>query len=427
MIIEKLILRLFEEVFKRRLTSSAMIFIDENHQIQQQKPKENISNQDLKIQLKAIDMLAYMAHECQDEDIFQATVTMINSSIVGENLWKHPYEAGASGQQGNYSSLFVEMNILMKQSLTRMIQVFKLNVLSAQKAYKSILILRMLIAIFKTDVFEKREVIYNEVMKHIQISRQGDLCWMSKDCPLMIGFAEYANINCCSLCHPPEDQTEVEYIKKSYKMVLCLQDFIWAFLYQQVLANDSFLNFKLNCLKTVKNILFDLFASEDYLHQVKSRNDRDHQWKVPMLDLSSITRELLTHIDIEYNIDCSKLILEIIHFIIGSQSFGDSNCRKSRLQLQEALQFEIFNKILASSRAAFHKFHSRTESGNEIRGSTQKIPTMQSIDQTAEGKEEAAQKGRATLYKTAMNNEDGKPQALRPTVSQKAKKEESIH
>lgn len=53
-------------------------------------------------------------------------------------------------------------------------------------------------------------------------------------------------------------------------MVISLQKLLQAFLFQQALGEGKILNFKLDCLKMIKNLMFDTFASEDQLHQSKT-------------------------------------------------------------------------------------------------------------------------------------------------------------
>ena len=61
-----------------------MIFIDENHhgpKTKQDKPKDNTSNQNIKIQLKAVDLLAYMAHKTDDLGRFERIAVMMHSIL----------------------------------------------------------------------------------------------------------------------------------------------------------------------------------------------------------------------------------------------------------------------------------------------------------------------------------------------------------
>ena len=66
----------------------------------------------------------------------------------------------------------------------------------------------------------------------------------------------------------------------------------------------------------IKNLIFDTFASEDQLHQSKTQHPGQSN-----IDMDSIMSELLSYIDIDRNFDCSKLILEIVHMVIGSQNY----------------------------------------------------------------------------------------------------------
>jgi len=60
------------------------------------------------------------------------------------------------------------------------------------------------------DTLDKREIIFNDVLKNFRISSTGDFCWMSKDEPLMIGLQEFAKINHCKQCIPVEPGEETD-------------------------------------------------------------------------------------------------------------------------------------------------------------------------------------------------------------------------
>ena len=66
----------------------------------------------------------------------------------------------------------------------------------------------MLLEIFMHETIDKRQIIYTDILQNFRINKQGDLCWQSKDCPLMLGLQEYYKVNKCSVCGPssPKEQ-----------------------------------------------------------------------------------------------------------------------------------------------------------------------------------------------------------------------------
>lgn len=70
-------------------------------------------------------------------------------------------------------------------------------------------------------------------------------------------------------------------------------------------------------------------ASEDYLYQVRFHHDVDQQALVNKLDLSAITANLISYIDIERNLECSKAIFDILPIILGAQDYSSDKCYKS--------------------------------------------------------------------------------------------------
>lgn len=200
--IETTLIQAFEVVFKHKLSSNAMVFIDENHQTQD-RPKDNSSNQNLNIQLKAIDILAFMAHKSSDEEAFRVMINLISGTIKSENLWQHPsmHQKASNNKFGQYQSLFQEMNALQLSSIKRLVQIFKLKARSLE-CFKAVFVLNVLLEIFMHDTIDKRQIIYTDILQNFRINKQGDLCWQSQDCPLMFGLQEYYKVNRCSVCSP---------------------------------------------------------------------------------------------------------------------------------------------------------------------------------------------------------------------------------
>lgn len=179
-----------------------MVFIDETHQTQD-RPKDNSSNQNLNIQLKAIDILAFMAHKSSDEEAFKVMINLISGTLKSENLWQHPsmHQKTNNSKFGHYQSLFQEMDALQLSSIRRLVQLFKLKARSLE-CYKAVFVLNVLLEIFMHETIDKRRIIYTDILQNFRINKQGDLCWQSKDCPLMLGLQEYYKVNRCTVCNP---------------------------------------------------------------------------------------------------------------------------------------------------------------------------------------------------------------------------------
>jgi len=144
-------------------------------------------------------------------------------------------------------------------------------------------------------------------------------------------------------------------------MAISLQRLFEAFNFQQALGNETILNFKLNNLRMMKTLLFDLFAAQDNLHQVRVLHDPQHRPVESCINLSQIIKELITHIEIEFNFDCSKIILEITDLVIGSQSLEKEECRLTKLLLSEQEMFDIVSRVIKSSCHTFYKFEQKRE------------------------------------------------------------------
>ena len=56
------------------------------------------------------------------------------------------------------------------------------------ESYKSVYILNILLDILMRDTLDKRYIIISDIIVHLRISRQGDLCWMNKNTPVMFGL-----------------------------------------------------------------------------------------------------------------------------------------------------------------------------------------------------------------------------------------------
>jgi hypothetical protein len=69
------------------------------------------------------------------------------------------------------------MNILQQKALTRLVQIFKLKLMSFE-SYKSVFVLDILLDIMMKDTLDKRYIIISEILVNLRISRSGDLCWM---------------------------------------------------------------------------------------------------------------------------------------------------------------------------------------------------------------------------------------------------------
>ena len=108
---------------------------------------------------------------------------------------------------GHYQSLFQEMDALQLSSIRRLVQLFKLKARSLE-CHKAVFVLNVLLEIFMHETIDKRQIIYTDILQNFRINKQGDLCWQSKDCPLMLGLQEYYKVNKCSVCSPssPKEQ-----------------------------------------------------------------------------------------------------------------------------------------------------------------------------------------------------------------------------
>lgn len=142
-----------------------------------------------------------LASNCDDQLLFEHIIRIIHNTLETQHLWKHPNlftrsEAGKGTKQASYQTLFQEMNALQVQAMKRLIQVFKLKLLTVE-SHKSATIFNSLLDIFKHDTLDKRKIIFNEIIVHLVINSQGDLCWMAKDFPVMLGVREFYRINQC--------------------------------------------------------------------------------------------------------------------------------------------------------------------------------------------------------------------------------------
>jgi len=69
-------------------------------------------------------------------------------------------------------------------------------------------------------------------LSKIRINAVGDLCWVDKDCPLLLGFKEFFRINSCAVCDShffAGQATTTEFqenTKRASQMVTSLQNFM---------------------------------------------------------------------------------------------------------------------------------------------------------------------------------------------------------
>jgi hypothetical protein len=111
----------------------------------------------------------------------------------------------------------------------------------------------------------------------------------------------------------------------------------------------------------IKTLLFDLFAAQDSLHQVRVLHDPQHRPLETCFNLSPIIKELITHIDIEFNFDCSKIILEITDLVVSSQSLESEECRLAKLHVGEQEMFDAVSKVIKSICHTFFKFEQKRD------------------------------------------------------------------
>ena len=155
------------------------------------KSESNLYSQS--IQLKAIDLLAYMAHRCSDMERFDLMIEIIGKAL-NDNT-----QAPSEQDFISPSNFMVIMNPNEVRSLNRLIELFKLKSRTTE-SYKSVSIFGTLLEVLKHDSYSKRELIVSQIIQNIKINKHGDLCWMSLNFPLMIGFTEFYKINCCPYC-----------------------------------------------------------------------------------------------------------------------------------------------------------------------------------------------------------------------------------
>ena len=82
---------------------------------------------------------------------------------------------------------------------------FKLKCNTFESA-KAVTVLELLLNTFMHDTLDKRETIFNEILRNFRINSSGDLCWITKDEPLLVGIQEFAKINHCLQCIPVDDE-----------------------------------------------------------------------------------------------------------------------------------------------------------------------------------------------------------------------------
>lgn len=134
--------------------------------------------------------------------MFDQACGILHKACVSEHLWIHPVffmKLGPQAKQGDYKSLFKEMNVLVAHILKRLIQVFKIK-LTSLESNKSASILNIFFELIKHEILDMRKLLFKEILQHFVFNSRGLLCWMTKDFPVMIAIKEFYQINSCKQC-----------------------------------------------------------------------------------------------------------------------------------------------------------------------------------------------------------------------------------
>ena len=88
-----------------------------------------------------------------------------------------------------------------------------------------------------------------------------------------------------------------------------------------------------------------MYIAEDNLHQVRALSVTGHSQVKQGINQDQILKNLLNHIEIRYNFDCTDVILDIVNIMAGQHSAINQKFIASKLAISDNVQNEVVFKV----------------------------------------------------------------------------------